>query len=256
MSTSSERCGPRAMDAMNQGVTSFVRTMPRKYRQLFDEPVVAMHAAIVERRGERAAHAEIWRSFSEGGVAVCVVSDDAAGLLARIGAALVAHGLDVVAAQVYCRVGERGRPEAVDFFWVRRVGPAAPPVQEADVAALAETLGELVRGDAGLERLRRVAPVARGRSLQMRVGFETDARDGATVLTVQGTDRPGLLFMISKALFAEDVRITHSDVATHDGQVLDRFHLTEMDGSVLRRARLLGIQTAVLAAIDGAEMRA
>lgn len=237
-------------------ITTFIRTMPRKYRQLFDEPVVAVHAGIVERRGARAAHAEIWRTFSEGGAAICVVSDDAPGLLARIGAALVAHGLDVVAAQVYCRVGERGHPEAVDFFWVRRLGTAAPLVQESDIAALAETLEELVRGGAGIERLRRIAPLGRGRNLQMRVGFESDARDGATVLTVQGTDRPGLLFMISKALFAEDVRITHSDVATHDGQVLDRFHLTEMDGTPLRRARLLGIQTAVLAAIDGAETRA
>jgi UTP:GlnB (protein PII) uridylyltransferase len=111
-------------------------------------------------------------------------------------------------------------------------------------------LDGLVRGRAGLERLRAIAPVPADRSVQMRVGFEADARDGAMVLTVQGSDRPGLLFMISKALFAEDVRITHSDVATHDGSVLDRFHLTEMDGSPLRRARLLGIQTAVLGAID------
>ena len=124
-------------------------------------------------------------------------------------------------------------------------------IDVVDVASLAQTLEELVRGRAGLERLRRIAPVVSARGAQMRVGFESDTRDGAMVLTVQGTDRPGLLFVISQALLLEGARITHSDVATHQGSVLDRFHLTEMDGAPLRRARLLGIQTAVIASLDG-----
>jgi [protein-PII] uridylyltransferase len=234
---------------------AYVESMPRKYRQLFDGRAVASHAAIVARRGEKAAHAEAWKEFPGSGLAICVVSDDAPGLLARIGAALVAHALDVVAAQVYCRRREGTPDEAVDFFWVRRAHGHAndgAPIGAEDVAAVAATLERLVAGHGGLADLHRLAPVRVGVGARTRLGFESDAHDGTTVLTVQGTDRPGLLFALSKALFAEQVRITHSDVATHEGEVLDRFHLTELDGTPLRRARLLGIQTAILAAIDPA----
>src|SRR5487761_2485748 len=100
-------------------VASHLASMPRKYRQLFDPEAIRAHAEIVSRRGHRAAHAEIWRVFPPSGVAVCIAAEDAPGLLARIGAALVAHQLDVVAAQVYCRRRADGATEAVDFFWVR-----------------------------------------------------------------------------------------------------------------------------------------
>jgi hypothetical protein len=39
-------------------------------------------------------------------------------------------------------------------------------------------------------------------------------------------------------------------VTTRGAQVLDRFHLTELDGAPLHRARLLGLQTSVLGAIE------
>ena len=55
---------------------------------------------------------------------------------------------------------------------------------------------------------------------------------------------------MTDALFREGARIARSDVTTHGGTALDRFHLTELDGTALRRARLLGIQTAVLAALQ------
>jgi [protein-PII] uridylyltransferase len=237
-------------DPADASLASYLASMPRKYRRLFGVAAIRAHAAIVARRGKGAAHAEIWKSLRPGGAALCVAADDAPGLLARIAAAMVAHSFDVVAAQVYCRTREDGVVEAIDFFWIRRVSPTAGDIEERDVESLAQTLEELVRGSAGLERLRQLAPVTVGKGAHIRVGFESDPCDGAMVLTVQGSDRPGLLFVISQALFAEGARITHSDVATHEECILDRFHLSEMDGAPLRRARLLGIQTAVLASLD------
>jgi UTP:GlnB (protein PII) uridylyltransferase len=234
-------------------VDGHIASMPRKYRGIFDESAIRVHAAILGRRGMRAAHAEIWRAFPPGGVGICVVGDDVPGLLARIGAALVAHELDVVAAQVYARRPPDRVAEAVGFFWVRRVkGPI--PV-DADIAALAETLDRLVAGRAGLEWLRRIAPIPSGPRTQTRLRFESDAMDHTVVLTVQGADRPGLLFLISTALFSEGVRITHSDISTHNGRALDRFHLSEMDGSPLRQARLVGIQNATLRVIEQGDAR-
>ena len=238
-----------------EALRDYLASMPRSYRQLFDEDAIATHAGVVKRRGGSAVHVEIWRELPGRVAAICVVADDDAGLLSRISAALLAESFDVVAAQAYCRTRPDGRVEAVDLFWIRRLAHgtgAVESVRVRDVAILGATLDTLVRTRARAEGERslrlRSAPRAEGESMSVR--FDKDERDGGMVLTIQGPDRPGLLYLITDSLAREGVRIARSDVTTHEGKVLDRFQLTELDGSALRRARLLGIQTALLAALD------
>jgi [protein-PII] uridylyltransferase len=235
----------------------FAASMPRAYRALFDGATIATHAAIVQRRGERAAHVEIWKELPERVVAIAVVADDRPGLLSRISAALVAHDLDVVAAQAYGRERPDGTREAVDFLWVRRFPTprgAGAPVRERDVARVAETLDALVRGRASFDGAVRFVHAVRSSHEETRVRFERDASDGGVVLTVEAVDRPGLLLLITRTLFRERVQIVGSHVTTREGRALDRFRLTELDGAPLRRARLLALQTAVLAAIEEARV--
>jgi [protein-PII] uridylyltransferase len=226
--------------------------MPASYRDVFDETAILAHAAIVERRGADSTRVEIWRELPERTVAICVVADDRPGLLSRVSAALVAHDLDVVAAQAYCRTREEDvGVEAVDFFWVRRLaktGGTPAPIRPQDIAAMGETFEALVRGRATFEGAARYATAVRAASGTARVRFEAEAQ-GSTVLTVEAQDRPGLLLRISKALFRERVQIVRSDVSTREGVVLDRFYLTELDGAPLRPGRRLALQTAVLAAM-------
>jgi [protein-PII] uridylyltransferase len=250
----SERPSGALAQASGDGsLDGYVASMPRAYRQLFNDDAIAAHAGVVHRRGPSAVHVEIWRELPGNVAAICVVADDDAGLLARISAALLADDFDVVAAQAYCRTRADGRVEAVDLFWVRRLSRAtgaAIPVRARDVAILGGTLDALVRSRVDFERQLRERPAPRPAGEATRVRFDADERDGGMVLTIQGPDRPGLLFLITDALFREGARIARSDVTTHEGQALDRFHLTEHDGSALRRARLLGIQTAVLDAVE------
>jgi [protein-PII] uridylyltransferase len=169
----------------------------------------------------------------------------------------VAHDIDVVAAQAFCRKRSDVQLEAVDFFWVRRLAPktgAHLPIRSNDIASFGEMLDALVRGRANFDRAAQLARAQRAAGDSIRVRFECDERSGQTVLTVEGPDRPGLLYAISEALFRERIQIVRSDVSTQSGRVLDRFHLTELDGAHVHRARLLGLQTTVLAAI-GQSMR-
>jgi UTP:GlnB (protein PII) uridylyltransferase len=233
-------------------VLSYVASMPTAYRRTFDEDAQHEHAAIVHRRGGRATHIEIWKKLPERIVAALVVADDRPGLLSRVSAALVAHDMDVVAAQAYGRRREDGRAEAVDLVWIRRLpsetgAPAA--VRTWDVTRIAETLDALVRGGSSFEGAVRLARALRASDGSTRVRFERDARDGATLLMVEAVDRPGLLLIVSRTLFRERIQIVGSHVTTRDGHVLDRFHVTELDGSPLRGARQLEVQTAVLAAL-------
>ena len=233
-------------------VFSFINSMPMGYRRLFDEDAQHEHAAITYRRGEKAIHVEIWRKLPERIVAIAVIADDKAGLLSRVSAALVAHDLDVVAAQAFGRKRTDGDREAVDLIWIRRIpgeGGRAHSVRSHDVAHIGETLEALARGEATFDGAVSFARARRSAEASTRVRFERDSQDGATQLLVEAVDRPGLLLVVSRTLFEQRVQIVGSHVSTKAGHVLDRFQVTELDGSPLSWARQLEVQTAVLTAL-------
>jgi [protein-PII] uridylyltransferase len=235
-------------------VRRFVHSMPTSYRGIFDLEAQRAHAAIVHRRAASATRVELWRELPERVVAICVVADDKPGLLSRISAALVAHDMDVVAAQAYCRSRDDRIVEAVDFLWVRRLaGPSGSiaRVTPRSVAEIGETLDALVRGNAGRDNAVRFARAIRAVPAATRVRFDNE--HGLAVLTLETRDRPGLLLSLSQTLFRERVQIVRSEVSTRDGLVSDRFFLTELDGAPLRASRLLSLQTAVLAAVEAVQ---
>jgi UTP:GlnB (protein PII) uridylyltransferase len=236
----------------DEEVFAYIRSMPMSYRRIFDEDAQHEHAAVVYRRGDRASHIEIWRKLPERIVAVVVVADNRPGLLSRVSAALVAHDIDVVAAQAFGRRREDGDREAVDLVWIRRLageGGRVPSIHTRDVAAIGETLDALVRGQASFDGAVSFARARRSAEATTRVRFENDASDGATMLLVEAVDRPGLLLVVSRTLFEARVQIVGSHVTTKEGHVLDRFQVTELDGAPLSGARQLTVQTALLASL-------
>lgn len=135
------------------GLAEFLESMPSGYAHAFGHDDVIQHAGIVARRAGAPAHAEIWKSLPNGSAAVCVVADDRPGLLAKICSALVAHHLDVMSAQIYCRKLPEGATEALDLFWVRAVrdlpsgtGRAVTP---QEIGAFARLLSSSIAAEFG-----------------------------------------------------------------------------------------------------------
>jgi [protein-PII] uridylyltransferase len=228
---------------------TFLASMPERYRGLFDDAAALEHAGIVERRGDRPVHAELWRRLPRGRAVACVVAADRPGLLSYIAAALVVHGLDVEAAQAFTR---ETTGEAVDLFWLRREGAVTSPVLDVDIARVSSLLGDLVSGrttiDAITSRSRPKAPPAPAAATT--VTFEENDDGGVSVLTVETFDRPGLLLAVTRALHRARVQIIASEATSERGRVVDRFHIVEMDGAPLRPSRRGRLQVEVLAAID------
>jgi [protein-PII] uridylyltransferase len=244
---------------------TFYASMPSRYRELFDDASAREHEAIIARRQGQPAHIELWRRVHGSSAVVCVVADDKPGLLSLISAALVAHGMDVVAVQAYTRPVQGGPAEAVDFFWLKREGSllgdfqgngslsiVASPILAADVAAIGDALRGLVTGVITVDALlreRRVAP-AKPPGATTRVTFAEDPASRGVVLTVETFDRPGLLLAITRALFRAGVQILGSEATTKDGRVVDRFTVVESDGTPIRALRRGVLQTEVLRAIE------
>lgn len=261
---SEEPSGVDSADGASPGVPSgsedaafhaFAASMPPSYRNAFDRAAMRAHAPIVARRGDRATHVERWRDDADGTAVLCVVADDRPGLLSRITEALVVHALDVVSAHAYSRVSPSGANEAVDFLWVRKVlddeSSSFGPLDDDDVARVRATVDELVRGTEAQEpRAKRRARRAPSPSSATVVRFETNELDGTSALTVEASDRPGLLLAVTQTLFRAGVQITGLRARTEDGRARDRFVLAERDGKPLTSERRLALQIAVLAALE------
>ncbi len=225
--------------------------MPERYRESFDAAAIAEHAAIADRRGGVVAHIEIWRRLPDAVTVVCVVADDRPGLLSRITASLVIHSIDILAAQAYTRVSPSGATEAVDFLWLRRVGGGGPAISDLECERIGDVLRALVTGELSVE-----AEVSGARAVaEPRQAFATrialdDTPTGELVMTIETSDRPGLLLAITRALFRAGVQIVASDATTENGRVADRFTIVELDGSRVSEKRRRSLQTDVLAAVD------
>ena len=246
------------MSSDDASFAAYAASMPPGYRSAFSPDEQRAHEAIVRRRGDRATHVEIWRELPDRVVAICVIADDAPGLLSCISASLLETQVDVVSADAYCRTREDGTVEAVDLLWIRRLPSASgvvPPIRAHDIMAIAASIeeaagsGERIRLDSVASQrvpsasLPAAAPIA-------RIRFENDARDGTTILTVEAVDRPGLLLAVTQALFRAGLQIVGLRATTERGAAVDRFHIAEVDGSPLGQERLLTLQTAILGAID------
>ena len=223
--------------------------MPERYRETFDATAIAEHAAIVARRGRLPAHLEVCSRLADGITMVCVVADDRPGLLSRIAASLVIHSMDILSAQAYTRVSDAGAGEAVDFLWLRRVGAGGPPLSDLECQRIADVLRALVTGERSIDVEESGARPVPRQAFATRIAM-SDTDKGELLMTIEASDRPGLLLAITRSLFRAGVQIVASEATTEKGRVTDRFTIVEVDGTPVSEKRRRALQTDVLAAVD------
>lgn len=239
--------------ASHEFLREFIASMPHGYKHAFSAEAVEDHARVAASRGRRLAGVGSFRSERDLGWPACIVADDRPGLLAMISAALVMHELDVVHAEAYTRKTPTGAFEAVDVFWLRRVGSAEQPAGDAPpelLTRLQETLERLLDGSLAPTPGPAPAPAQRGTGTVVR--FIGGERGDLATLEVETSDRSGLLLALARALFRQRVQIVRSEVRTLGDKVQDRFTVTELDGSPIGSDRRLQIQVAVLSSLESA----
>ena len=237
----------------DEALQAFADSMPSAYHEAFTPEQVREHALIATRRGDRVSHLELWRRFSDGLLVLCVVADDRSGLLSNICRVLVAHDLEVLAAQIHCRARGALPTEAFDLFWVKpRASFRSTPPFDAD--ALERLAADLESALFVAARSTLPPPGAAPRffvaSTPPRVFFNSSAlRRGKYVLVVEVLDCPGLLLAISLALNRESIQILASDVRTEGGIARDCFELASPSGAPFSAERLAAIRQTVVDAV-------
>ncbi|HVH47008.1 MAG TPA: [protein-PII] uridylyltransferase, partial [Labilithrix sp.] len=245
---------------------AFLQTMPDRYLLANAPEAICAHARVAATRAASRSpvNAALVPSRHPDVGEICIVAEDAPGLLARIAAAITAARLEVLGAQVYSRtVRPAGRAhemtEAVDLFWVRDARTGAEGVAQA-MPRLLRDLEQLCSGKVDADELLRdrVGGASRWRerpspAVLSEVVVDDRASPRHTVVEVFAKDRPGLLYSLARALHGLGLSIALSKINTEGTKVADVFYVNELNGAkVAPGPRFKDIREALLEAARGA----
>ncbi len=225
-----------------------VRRGTPAYWLAFDPATHARHARLV-RNAEAAGDAlsvdtriDAWRSVTE----VTVYTKDEPGLFSRLAGAMALCGADIVDARIFTLTNGM----ALDSFWIQDSEGHA--VDRPDkLAKLAVTIRRVLeeRGDLLAELSRRRSAIPSRLSVfkvPPRVLIDNRASASHTVIEVNGRDRPGLLYDLTRALSELRLQISSARIATFGERAIDVFYVKDQFGlKIDNETRLKGIREAL-----------
>ncbi len=184
---------------------------------------------------------------------VTVYTADHAGLFSRIAGAMAVAGASIDAARIFTLANGM----ALDTFYVRDAigGPFDRPDHLARLsAAVEQTLAGRLKPAQELARRRSTLP-SRLRVFKVlpRVLIDNKASARATVIEVNGRDRPGLLYDLTRALSKLNLMIHGARIATFGERAVDVFYVKDALGDKIEApAKLKRIHERLVAALaDG-----
>jgi len=185
-----------------------------------------------------------------------VYTADHAGLFSRLAGAIALCGVTIVDARIFTT--QDGM--AIDTFLIQELDGTA--VQRPDkLAKLSSSIARTLAGDVKPHEdlpARRFGP-SRAKVFRVvpRVLIDNGASNTHTVIEVNGRDRPGLLFDLTRALFRLNLTITTARIATYGAQAVDVFYVKDLFGhKVTHERKLAQIEARLLEALADPEERA
>jgi [protein-PII] uridylyltransferase len=238
-------------DFSRDEIESYVAKGYPFYWLSFEPEAMARHARLIREaeRGGQLLTVETRVDPQRAVTEVTVYTADHAGLFSRIAGALALAGANIVDAKILTM--QNGM--ALDTFTVQ--DPLGGAFDEpARLARLKTTLEGVLSGTikAHVELARSPAIPARTRTLALppRVIVNNSASGTHTVIEVNGRDRPGLLFQVTRALTALNLQISSAKISTYGEKVVDVFYVKDLFGhKVEDETRLKTIREGLLAAL-------
>ncbi len=221
-----------------------------------DHDTLVRHARMV-REAERSqtpltvdTRIDRYREITE----VTIYAADHAGLFSRIAGALAVAGASVDAARIFTLANGM----ALDTFYVRGAqgGSFDRPDQMARLSATIEkTLSGRLRPDQELARRASGIPSRlRVFKVRPRVLIDNKASARATVIEVNGRDRPGLLYELTLALTRLHLMIHGARIATFGERAVDVFYVKDALGDKIEApARLAKVQKRLIEVLSQSE---
>ncbi|MFQ5534500.1 MAG: [protein-PII] uridylyltransferase [Sphingomonadales bacterium] len=179
-----------------------------------------------------------------------IYTGDHSGLFASVAGAIAMGGASIVDARIISTKDGM----ALDSFSIQNRERGAFD-QSDGLEALKVTIERVIARELDPERFlaRRPRIPARTRVFKVapRVLIDNKASDGYTVIEVNGRDRPGLLFDLTRALFKSSVTISSAHIATFGEQAVDVFYVRDLFGhKITHPAKLGSIEVGLITALE------
>jgi [protein-PII] uridylyltransferase len=215
----------------------------------FEPEALARHARLI-RQAER-DHAPLSidtrvdtaRAVTE----VTIYTPDHPGLFSRLAGALALAGADIVDA----RIATMTNGMALDVFAIQAAGGGGFDAPNK-VAALAATVSKVLAGEVRLAdelAKRKLSQASRGRVFRTppRVIVDNTASRAHTMIEVNGHDRPGLLYEVTRCLTQLSLQIASAKISTYGNTAVDVFYVKDVFGlKVAHTSKLEQIREALL----------
>ena len=184
---------------------------------------------------------------------ITLYTADHPGLFSRIAGALAVSGANIVDAQIMTM----SNGMALDTFWVQDLDGHAFDRPDK-LARLAVVFENVLTGDLKphLELARPPAFPSRTQAFTVapRVLIDNQASASHTVIEVNGRDRPGLLFELTRELTRLNLQISSAKISTYGEKVVDVFYVKNLFGHKVEHptklAEIRSTLEAVLARAD------
>ena len=156
---------------------------------------------------------------------VVIYTPDHPGLFSRLAGAIAVSGGSIVDAKAFTTADGF----ALDVFSVQDTegGPFGDPGRiERLRQTIAKTLaGQIIPRAVFAKR----PPKKRATALHIRsrVNFDNEASSSATLIEVEGVDRPGLLYDVTHAIFESGLSISSAIVTTYGERAVDVFYVRD-----------------------------
>ena len=180
---------------------------------------------------------------------ITLYTADHAGLFSRIAGALAVSGADVVDAKIMTM----SNGMALDTFWVQDL--AGRPFDRPDkLARLAVIFENVLTGDLKPHRELARPPTFPSRmqvfTVMPRVLIDNKASQSHTVIEVNGRDRPGLLYELTRELTRLNLQISSAKISTYGEKVVDVLYVKNLFGHKAEQpAKLAEIQRTLEAVL-------
>jgi len=229
------------------------RAHPR-YWLAFDTQSLARQARLAREAdaAERSLTVETKVDSYHAVTEVTVYTPDHPGLFSRITGALSVSGANIVDARIHTFTDGM----ALDVFQVQDAGGGAfdRPDKLARLSANIErSLAAKLRPDLELAAPPAIPSRTRVFHVPPRVLIENTASRTYTVIEVNGRDRPGLLYDITRALSGLGLQIANAKISTYGERVVDVFYVRDIFGmKVEHEGKLKQIREALMPILDRA----
>ena len=221
------------------------------YWLAFDAAAQERHArlmAAADAKGELltlSVESNAFRSVSD----VVVYTPDHPGLFSKLAGAIAVSGGSIVDAKAFTTTDGF----ALDVFSVQDQD-GGPFGDGARAERLRQTIAKTLAGQMLPKKAlakKKLKQRASAFQVRPRVNFDNDASSIATVVEVEGLDRPGLLYGVTDAIFRSGLQISAAMVATYGERAIDVFYVRDGFGHKITHAdRLATVKANLLKALE------